>query len=147
LAELRQIKVRLEESAKDAAHKISDQSRELEALRSKLVANRKETEADLGQSDAQSKLPVLKLLARTLSAAEEFLADNPGALARLEILAEQASLLRLGDPGEEVAFDPLVHMDPGGQLEPGEKARVYVVGYSWKDSGAALVLQKALVQK
>ncbi len=147
LAELRQIKVRLEESAKDAAHKISEQSRELEALRSKLVANRKETEADLGQSDAQSKLPVLKLLARTLSAAEEFLADNPGALARLEILAEQASLLRLGDPGEEVTFDPLVHMDPEGQLEPGEKARVYVVGYSWKDSGAALVLQKALVQK
>ncbi len=147
LAELRNVKVRLEASALDAAHKISEQSRELEALRSKLVADRKETESDLGQSDAQSKLPVLKLLARTLSAAEEFLVDNPGALARFEILAEQASLLRLGHPGDEVAFDPLVHMDPEGQLEPGQMARVYVVGYAWKDAGAELVLQKALVHK
>lgn len=147
LSELKTAKTRLEANVLDASHTISEQSKELEVLRAKLLTSRKETETGLDQSDTQSKLPVLKLLARTLSAAEEFLADNPGALARLEILADQASLVRMGNPGDVVEFNPLLHQDPEGQLEPGQEAQIYIVGYSWKNAGVELVLQKALVQK
>ena len=120
---------------------------ELRDLRKRSLSERKDQVRSEKVSKQEMATPTLRILARSLSAAHEFLADNEGAIGRFEILADQAEMSRIGASGEEVLFDPLFHNDLDNVAQPGDNVVIHNVGFKLETEKSETVLLKAIVVK
>lgn len=119
---------------------------EIERLHALTLRGRVEDQSSLANEDKSSKLPIIKAMARSLSAAYEFLHDQPHVLSRFGLIAEQVGLTPIGEHGETVTFDQVSFEDPNGQLSAGAEAKVHTIGYHWTHGDEKLVVLKARVQ-
>jgi hypothetical protein len=145
-----ELEVKLAEVTTKSMHLEED----LRSIQLELVENRKRSlgqrqEEQLSSHSAQKdlELPLLKMLARALSAAHEFLSKNEGAIGRFEILSDQAGLEKIGIPGQEVAFDPKFHNDPEEESQVGQLVVIQNVGFKTDNKDESIVLLKATVIK
>ncbi|MCF8529221.1 MAG: hypothetical protein K9G13_03645 [Aquiluna sp.] len=114
-------------------------------LTSLATESRKEHEESILSDIRSAKIPVIKAMARALSASIELLDSKPSAISRLEMIAEQVNLFTIGKPGEEVEFSKALHEDPEGSLEIGSEGVVHNVGFRWQDDGKEVIVLRAVV--
>lgn len=132
---------------KNAFEDLEKVQTELADLRKRALGER-QVQVNANKESAQElATPTLRLLARSLSAALEFLHDNPGAVGRFEILADQAGLRAIGAPGEESVFDAQLHSDPENEAQAGDIVEIHNVGFRLDTGDGSKVLLKAIVIK
>ena len=66
-------------------------------------------------------------------------------LAKVNALLDRSSISRSAEVGQQVQFDPRLHMSPGGRPENGSLVTVLRSGYQWFDGQEDVVLVEALV--
>jgi hypothetical protein len=101
----------------------------------------------MGQEERTAQLPIVKAMAKSLSASFEFLSDQPAAVTRLTLIAEQVGLFPIGPTGDSVPFDPERCEDPDGIMEKGSAAVIHTVGFVWSHGDQDLVVLKARVRR
>ena len=139
--------VRQNTQLKSAIEDLEKVQAELAELRKRALGER-QTQVSANKESAQElATPTLRILARSLSAALEFLHDNPGAVGRFEILADQAGLSAIGAPGEGSVFDAQLHSDPENEAQPGDLVEIHNVGFRLDTGDDSKVLLKAIVIK
>lgn len=66
-------------------------------------------------------------------------------LAKVNALLDRSSISRSAEVGQQVQFDPRLHISPGGRPENGSLVTVLRSGYQWFDGQEDVVLVEALV--
>lgn len=66
-------------------------------------------------------------------------------LAKVNALLDRSSVSRSANIGDQVEFDPRLHMSPGGRPDNGTLVSVLRSGYQWFDGQEEVVLVEALV--
>jgi len=118
---------------------------ELERLQKSLLSARESDQSSMGHEERAAQLPIVKAMAKILSASFEFLSDQSAAITRLTLIAEQVGLSPIGAPGDSLPFDPEKCEDPDGILEKGGPAVIHTVGFVWSHGDQDLVVLKARV--
>lgn len=132
---------------KNAFEDLEKVQAELADLRKRALGER-QVQVNANKESAQElATPTLRLLARSLSAALEFLHGNPGAVGRFEILADQAGLRAIGAHREESVFDAQLHSDPENEAQAGDLVEIHNVGFRLDTGEDSKVLLKAIVIK
>lgn len=126
-----------ESALTDAEARIAELRGEAERVRVYYEAQMDDIRADERAAQFEKLLPLLvqlPSLERAISEGVEIgAADVLKLLAPLDQMVKDMGYVKIGEPGEEVAFDPRLHSARGDAPPPGRIARVRTVGFRRED--------------
>lgn len=131
----------------DLSNQIQQLESKIALLQSQIDQGRSEQGSLSAREKRQISIDAYRDLARVAATIEREAGklSTEQLLGKIQGLLTRSSITQCGKVGEQIPFDPRLHMSPGGRPENGALVTVLAHGYQWFDGQEEVVLVESLV--